>query len=82
MQIGNHIKIAVGYSWTDCLCPELSPPSDILVLRLTRGSYRIYKTVIGMCDVLSLILLRFRVTVLRAGESAGGCRGDRDSNVQ
>jgi len=37
-----------------------------------------------MCNVLSLILLRFRVTELssRAGESAGGCRGDRGSNEQ
>ena len=62
----------------------LSPLGDILVLELTRGSYRVYKTVIGMCNVLSLILLRFRVTVLRsrAGESAGGCRGDRGSNEQ
>ena len=62
----------------------LSPLGDILVLELTRGSYRVYKTVIGMCNVLSLILLRFRVTELssRAGESAGGCRGDRGSNEQ
>ena len=60
----------------------LSPLDGILVLELTRGSYRVYKTVIGMCNVLSQILLRFRVTVLRsrAGESAGGRRGDRDSN--
>ena len=62
----------------------LSPLDGILVLELTRGSYRVYKTVIGMCNVLSQILLRFRVTVLcsRAGESAGGRRGDRDSNGQ
>ena len=62
----------------------LSPLGDILVLELTRGSYRVYKTVIGMCNVLSLILLRFRVTELssRARESAGGCRGDRGSNEQ
>ena len=62
----------------------LSPLDDILVLELTRGSYRVYKTVIGMCNVLSLILLRFRVTELssRAGESAGGCRGDRGPNEQ
>ena len=62
----------------------LSPLGDILVLELTRGSYRVYKTVIGMCNVLSLILLRFRVTELssRARESAGGRRGDRGSNEQ
>jgi len=53
-------------SWAGCLCPELSPLGDILVLRLTRSSCGVYKTVIGMCDVLSLILLRFRVIVLRS----------------
>jgi len=61
-------------SWAGCLCPELSPPGDILVLGLAESSCRIYKTVIGMCDVLSLILLRFRVTVLRsrAGSQPAG----------
>jgi len=71
-------------SWPGGLCPVLPPLSDILVLGLTRSRCRVYKTVIGMCDVLSQILLRFRVTVLRSrtGESAGGRRGDRDSNEQ
>ena len=66
MQIGDHIEITAGYSWADGLCPVLPPLSDILVLGLPRSSCRVYKTVIGMCDVLSLILLRFRVIVLRS----------------
>jgi len=67
MQIGDHIEIAAGYSWADGLCPVLPPLSDILVLRLTRSSCGVYKTVTGMCSAfLSQILLRIRVNVLRS----------------
>ena len=74
MQIGDHIEIAVGYKLADGLCPVLPPLGDILVLRRPRSSCRVYKTVIGMCDVLSLIFLRFRVIVLRsrAGSQPAG----------
>ena len=48
---------------------ELSPLGDILVLGLTRDSYRVYKTVIGMCGLVSPILRLFRVT-----ESSFSCR--------
>ena len=47
----------------------LSPLGDILVLGLTRGSYRVYKTVIGMCERVSPVLRLFRVT-----ESSLSCR--------
>ena len=67
MQIGDHIEIAVGYSWANGLCPVLPPLSDILVLRLTRSSCGVYKTVTGMCSAfLSQILLRIRVNVLHS----------------
>jgi len=42
----------------------LSPLGDILVLGLTRGSYRVYKTVIGMCGLVSPILRLLRVAEL------------------
>ena len=65
--------------------PVLPPLSDILVLRLTRSSCGVYKTVTRMCSVLSLIFLRFRVTVLRsragsrpAGVAATENRTNRD----
>ena len=62
----------------------LAPLGDILVLGLTRGSYGVYKTVIGMCGLVSPILRLFRVAELssRARESAGGRRGDSGSNEQ
>ena len=67
MQIGDHIEITMVASWADGLCPVLPPLSDILVLRLTRSSCGVYKTVIGMCSAfLSLILLRIRVNVLHS----------------
>ena len=55
---------------------ELSPLGDIRVLVLTRDSYRVYKTVIGMCGTLSLILHLFRVTCFRVGESRWVSRRD------
>ena len=65
--MGDHIEIAAGYRLADGLCPVLPPLSDILVLRLTRSSCGVYKAVTGMCSAfLSLILLRFRVIVLRS----------------
>jgi len=64
-------------SWAGCLCPVLPPLSDILVLRLTRGSYRIYKIVVEMRNVLSQSdpspLSCHRVT-FSCRESASGCR--------
>ena len=60
MQIGNHIEIAAGYSWANGLCPVLPPLRDILVLRLTRSSCGVYKTVTGMCSAfLSQRTLKF-----------------------
>ena len=54
---------------------ELAPLGDILVLGLTRDSYRVYKTVIGMCGVSVRFCVSFvlpsRVLV---PECAGGCR--------
>jgi len=48
---------------------EPTPPDDILVLVLTRDSCTVYKAMIVMCGILSLILLLFRVD-----ESSFSCR--------
>jgi len=76
-------------SRADGLCPVLPPLSDILVLRLTRSSCGVYKTVVGMRNVLSQSdpspHSRQRVTFSYlsrpAGVAATECRTNSDVTI-